>query len=74
MDRTNDPDFIAEHADRILAWEFVHGFFCYRKTLRPCRLAERMGIPTKDCHLILNGVAEKFQKGLKNTGYTRGVV
>jgi hypothetical protein len=68
MDRTNDRDFIEEHSGRILAWEFIHGSFCYRKTLRPCRLAERMGITTEECHEILGGVVGKMKDQLVNTG------
>lgn len=46
-DTTDSPEFIREHADRVLAWEMIHGFWCAGKVLRPCRIAERLGVPSK---------------------------
>lgn len=61
-DCTLERDFIEQNADRLLAWEFVHGLYCGGKTLRPCRLAERIGLSTEE-------VQEIIKKATRNTGY-----
>jgi hypothetical protein len=46
-DNTDTEEFIESHIERLLNWEWVHGVYCAEKHLRPCRLAERLGVETQ---------------------------
>lgn len=60
-DRTEDPEFLDGHMDRLLAWEYVHTFLCAGKPLYPSRIADRIGVPTATVHDILNNVGDSTQ-------------
>lgn len=52
-DNTMDEEFLRDSIDRLLAWEYVHGVYCAGKSLRPCRIAERLGVETKEAREML---------------------
>lgn len=69
MDRTQEHDFIEENVERVLAWEYVHGFFCARKALRPCRIAERLGVPSSYIQEEVNSAAKHMKQKMVHKQY-----
>lgn len=53
-DRTEDYDFLMEHADRVLAWEVIHTGLALNRHLAPSRIAKAIGLETADLHDIIN--------------------
>ena len=58
-DRTTDPDFIAEHFDRLLAWDWLHVYMLAGRELAPWEIAERTGVTTDYVHEVLNGAKKR---------------
>jgi len=58
-DKTGTKRFKRENSDRLLGWEFVHGFVCAGKTLYPSKIAERTGQDTADVRAELNDAKSK---------------
>ena len=54
FDRTDTPEFIEEHMDRILGWEILQTCLIRHETLQPSRIADRCGVPTEVIKDILN--------------------
>jgi hypothetical protein len=61
-DKTLDPEFIEGEVDRLLAWEWVHGVYCAERHLRPCRLADRLGITTQEAQELVQDAIDMARK------------
>jgi hypothetical protein len=63
-DNTTSREFIEQSADRLLAWEWVHGVYCGGKHLRPSSLAERIGLTTVEVQELVESALVKAKIGV----------
>lgn len=61
MDKTETVEFRAEHADRLLAWEYVHGCYCAGKPIRPSRIADRIGLSTNEVRDMIEHACDRVR-------------
>ncbi len=67
-DETDSPEFVEDTMNRLMSWEWVHGVYCAGKSLRPCRLAERVGIPTVEAQELVKESLGSAKKELVHRG------
>ena len=61
-DKTLDPEFLRDAANRLLAWDFVHICVCARAKMYPCFIAERIGSSNREIWDELDAAISKAQR------------
>lgn len=65
FDNTRSHDFINEHSNRMLAWDFIRAAFT-GETYNTQQLSERTGTPIKNLYDIIEDTKEKLKRKLHN--------
>lgn len=65
FDETRNHDFIAEHSNRMLAWDFIRAAL-KGETYNTKDISERTGTPIRNLYDIIDGVKDKLKRKLRN--------
>lgn len=65
FDVTRSHDFINEHSNRMLAWDFIRAVYT-GETYNTQEISERTGMPVKNLYDIIENIRQKLKRKLHN--------